>query len=54
MDHSLRQSDPLHVVYSQLWQILLQCSVWPFPGPRSTTLPTDLEIMWVTSDFDLA
>ncbi|KAJ7709319.1 hypothetical protein B0H14DRAFT_3022840 [Mycena olivaceomarginata] len=49
-----QSSDPLHVVYSQLWQILLQCSVWPFPGPRSTTLPTDLEIMWVTSDFDLA
>ncbi|KAJ7930976.1 hypothetical protein B0H13DRAFT_2529711 [Mycena leptocephala] len=49
-----QSSDPLHVVYSQIWQNLLQCSVWPFPGPRSTTLPTDLEIMWVTSDFDLA
>ncbi|KAJ7631585.1 hypothetical protein DFH06DRAFT_698107 [Mycena polygramma] len=48
-----QSSDPLDIVYSQIWQMLLQCTVWPFPVPEHTTLPTDLPIMWMTSDFDL-
>ncbi|KAJ6493423.1 hypothetical protein C8R45DRAFT_989739 [Mycena sanguinolenta] len=49
-------SDPLQMIYSINWQIILQCSVWPFPPDPSiarVTLPTELPIMWVTSDFDL-
>ncbi|KAF7350563.1 hypothetical protein MSAN_01616000 [Mycena sanguinolenta] len=49
-------SDPLQMVYSQNWQFLLYCTVWPFavsPSVARVTLPTDLEIMWMTSDFDL-
>ncbi|KAJ6455910.1 hypothetical protein C8R47DRAFT_996593 [Mycena vitilis] len=48
-----RTSDPLNIVYSQIWQILLQCVTWPFPVPERTTLSTDLPLMWMTSDFDL-
>ncbi|KAJ7908981.1 hypothetical protein B0H13DRAFT_2494561 [Mycena leptocephala] len=48
-----QSSDPLHIVYSQNWQLGLQCSVWPFPVPERTTLPTNLKLMWMTSDFDL-
>ncbi|KAJ6455907.1 Alpha/Beta hydrolase protein [Mycena vitilis] len=48
-----QSSDPLDVVYSQIWQMLLQCTVWPFAVPEHTTLPTALPIMWMTSDFDL-
>ncbi|KAJ6493446.1 hypothetical protein C8R45DRAFT_900860 [Mycena sanguinolenta] len=53
---SASPSDPLHMVYSQNWQFLLHCTVWPFPVSPSiarVTLPTYLEIMWMTSDFDL-
>ncbi|KAJ6594910.1 hypothetical protein B0H19DRAFT_1009913 [Mycena capillaripes] len=45
--------NPLHIVYSAMWQFSLQCSVWPFSVPERTTLPTDLKLMWMTSDFDL-
>ncbi|KAJ7676684.1 hypothetical protein DFH06DRAFT_612669 [Mycena polygramma] len=45
--------DPLNIIYSQIWQVLVQCTVWPYPVPKRTTLPTDLKIMWMTSDFDL-
>ncbi|KAJ7263633.1 hypothetical protein B0H12DRAFT_1012205 [Mycena haematopus] len=48
--------NPMHIVYSQTWQLLLQCTVWPFPVAERiarVTLPTDLELMWMTSDFDL-
>ncbi|KAJ7631580.1 hypothetical protein DFH06DRAFT_1479849 [Mycena polygramma] len=48
-----QSSDPLDIVYSQIWQMLLQCVTWPFPVPEHTTLRTDLPIMWMTSDFDL-
>ncbi|KAJ6540359.1 hypothetical protein B0H19DRAFT_959657 [Mycena capillaripes] len=47
-----QSSDPFHIVYSDIWQLILQCTVWSFPAPEWTTLPTDLELMWVTSDFD--
>ncbi|KAJ6486969.1 hypothetical protein C8R45DRAFT_1145694 [Mycena sanguinolenta] len=49
-------SDPLQIIYTVNWQALLQCTVWPSPVSPSiarVTLPTDLEIMWMTSDFDL-
>ncbi|KAJ6486961.1 hypothetical protein C8R45DRAFT_1074725 [Mycena sanguinolenta] len=49
-------SDPLKIIYTIHWQLLLQCTVWPFPVSPSiarVTLPTDLPLMWVTSDFDL-
>lgn len=52
IDHFVYQSDPLHIVYSDIWQLILQCTVWPFPAPEWTTVQTDLELMWVTSDFD--
>ncbi|KAK7043406.1 Alpha/Beta hydrolase protein [Favolaschia claudopus] len=45
--------DPFNIIYSQIWQLGLQCSVWPFDTAERTTLPTDLPIMWMTSDFDL-
>ncbi|KAF7362815.1 hypothetical protein MVEN_00631300 [Mycena venus] len=48
-----QSSDPLQIIYSQDWQLMLQCSVWPYPTPKRTTLPTQLKLMWVTSDFDL-
>ncbi|KAJ7828741.1 hypothetical protein B0H14DRAFT_3873220 [Mycena olivaceomarginata] len=48
-----QSSDPLNIVYSQTWQLILQCSVWPHPTPEHTTLPTKLKLMWMTSDFDL-
>ncbi|KAJ7798985.1 hypothetical protein B0H14DRAFT_3886271 [Mycena olivaceomarginata] len=48
-----QSSDPLNIIYSQTWQLGLQCSVWPYPVPKRTTLPTDLPLMWMTSDFDL-
>jgi hypothetical protein len=47
------QEDPLSIRYSQIWQMLLMCVSWPFGAAEHTTLPTDLEIMWMTSDFDL-
>ncbi|KAJ6493438.1 Alpha/Beta hydrolase protein [Mycena sanguinolenta] len=49
-------SDPLHMIYSQMWLFILQCTVWPFsvdPSIARATLPTDLPLMWMTSDFDL-
>ncbi|KAF7350579.1 hypothetical protein MSAN_01617900 [Mycena sanguinolenta] len=49
-------SDPLKIIYATNWQLLLQCTVWPFPVSPSiarVTLPTDLPLMWMTSDFDL-
>ncbi|KAF8212608.1 Alpha/Beta hydrolase protein [Mycena galopus ATCC 62051] len=48
-------SDPLHIIYSQTWQFFLQCTAWPYPVAEDiarVTLPTDLELMWLTSDFD--
>ncbi|KAF7350565.1 hypothetical protein MSAN_01616300 [Mycena sanguinolenta] len=49
-------SDPLQMIYAINWQLLLECTVWPFPVDPSIariTLPTDLPLMWMTSDFDL-
>ncbi|KAJ6486963.1 hypothetical protein C8R45DRAFT_1098217 [Mycena sanguinolenta] len=49
-------SDPLHMIYAQSWLFVLQCAVWPFSVNTSIariTLPTDLPLMWMTSDFDL-
>ncbi|KAJ7221374.1 hypothetical protein GGX14DRAFT_694688 [Mycena pura] len=46
-------SDPAQMVYSQIWQFVLMCDAWPFDAPEPATLPTDLPLMWVTSDFDL-
>ncbi|KAF7350554.1 hypothetical protein MSAN_01615000 [Mycena sanguinolenta] len=49
-------SDPLQIIYTVNWQALLQCTVWPFSVDTSiarVALPTDLPIMWMTSDFDL-
>ncbi|KAJ7221372.1 Alpha/Beta hydrolase protein [Mycena pura] len=46
-------SDPAQMVYSQIWQFVLMCDAWPFDVPEPATLPTDLPLMWVTSDFDL-
>ncbi|KAJ7607064.1 hypothetical protein B0H17DRAFT_967634 [Mycena rosella] len=48
-----QSSDPAGIVYSQIWQFVLMCAAWPFPVPDRTTLPTDLPLMWMTSDFDL-
>ncbi|KAJ6592391.1 hypothetical protein B0H19DRAFT_1010092 [Mycena capillaripes] len=48
-----QKSDPLNIGYSQIFQMFLQCSVWPFSVPPRVTLPTDLKLMWMTSDFDL-
>ncbi|KAJ7871043.1 hypothetical protein B0H13DRAFT_2350109 [Mycena leptocephala] len=48
-----QSSDPAKVVYSEIWQFILMCAAWPFPVPERTTLPTQLPIMWITSDFDL-
>ncbi|KAJ7463965.1 Alpha/Beta hydrolase protein [Mycena latifolia] len=48
-----QSSDPAKIVYSQIWQFALMCSAWPFPVPEQPTLPTDLPLMWMTSDFDL-
>ncbi|KAJ7878557.1 hypothetical protein B0H14DRAFT_3777173 [Mycena olivaceomarginata] len=46
-------SDPAQMVYSQIWQFTYMCSAWPFDAPAPAPLPTQLPIMWVTSDFDL-
>ncbi|KAJ7861705.1 hypothetical protein B0H14DRAFT_3445177 [Mycena olivaceomarginata] len=46
-------TDPLQIIYSLAWQLMLQCSVWPYSTPKSVTLPTKLKLMWMTSDFDL-
>ncbi|KAJ7784305.1 hypothetical protein B0H16DRAFT_1402150 [Mycena metata] len=46
-------NDTHSVIYSQTWQLLLMCTVWPFTVANQTTLKNDLEIMWVTSDYDL-
>ncbi|KAJ7721431.1 hypothetical protein DFH07DRAFT_907013 [Mycena maculata] len=48
-----QSSDPAQIVYSQIWQFVLMCAAWPFPVPTPATLPTELPIMWMTSDFDL-
>ncbi|KAF8209455.1 Alpha/Beta hydrolase protein, partial [Mycena galopus ATCC 62051] len=45
--------DPAHMIYSQIWQFTYTCSAWPFAVPALSPLPTELPIMWVTSDFDL-
>ncbi|KAJ7511143.1 hypothetical protein B0H11DRAFT_1789361 [Mycena galericulata] len=46
-------SDPAKFVYSEIWQAALMCAAWPFESPAPATLPTDLQLMWITSDFDL-
>ncbi|KAF7342619.1 hypothetical protein MSAN_02018700 [Mycena sanguinolenta] len=49
-------SDPLQIIWSMNWQLLLQCTVWPFsvdPSIGRVTLPMEFPFMWVTSDFDL-
>ncbi|KAJ7460970.1 Alpha/Beta hydrolase protein [Mycena galericulata] len=46
-------NDTNSVIYSQTWQFVLMCAAWPYPVANQTTLPNDLNIMWVTSDFDL-
>ncbi|KAF7353939.1 hypothetical protein MVEN_01080200 [Mycena venus] len=46
-------SDPAQMIYSQIWQFTYMCSAWPFDAPAPAPLPTQLPIMWVTSDFDL-
>ncbi|KAJ7277132.1 hypothetical protein C8J57DRAFT_1581375 [Mycena rebaudengoi] len=48
-----QNNDPFQIIYSQDWQFMLECSVWPYPVPERTTLPTQLKLMWMTSDFDL-
>ncbi|KAJ7246158.1 hypothetical protein B0H12DRAFT_768573 [Mycena haematopus] len=51
-----QSGDPLRILSSQIWQMFLTCMAWPFPVPESTalvTLPTNLTLMWMTSDFDL-
>ncbi|KAJ6528782.1 Alpha/Beta hydrolase protein [Mycena vulgaris] len=48
-----QSSDPAGIVYSQIWQFALMCAAWSFPVPERTTLPSDLPLMWITSDFDL-
>ncbi|KAJ7136870.1 Alpha/Beta hydrolase protein [Mycena epipterygia] len=48
-----QSSDPAKIIYSQIWQSVLMCAVWPFEVPAPKTLPTDLPLMWMTSDFDL-
>ncbi|KAJ6493455.1 hypothetical protein C8R45DRAFT_1095947 [Mycena sanguinolenta] len=56
MSVSSDSSDPLNIIWTMNWQLLLQCTVWPFtvdPSIGRVTLPNDLPIMWVTSDFDL-
>ncbi|KAJ7167109.1 hypothetical protein C8R46DRAFT_1096069, partial [Mycena filopes] len=51
--HSHKQVDPRQVIYSQIGQFFLMCSAWPNPVPEPATLPSDLPLLWVTSDFDL-
>ncbi|KAJ7017313.1 hypothetical protein C8F04DRAFT_1017845 [Mycena alexandri] len=46
-------NDTHSVIYSQTWQFVLMCAAWPFKVANQTTLKNDLEIMWVTSDYDL-
>ncbi|KAJ6473302.1 Alpha/Beta hydrolase protein [Mycena vulgaris] len=48
-----QSSDPAGIVYSVVWQFVLMCAAWPFPVPERSTLPSDLPLMWMTSDFDL-
>ncbi|KAJ7702230.1 Alpha/Beta hydrolase protein [Mycena rosella] len=48
-----RSNDTASIIYSQTWQFVLMCAAWPFAVPEQTTLPNDLPIMWMTSDFDL-
>ncbi|KAJ7491237.1 Alpha/Beta hydrolase protein [Mycena latifolia] len=48
-----RSNDTHSIIYAQTWQLLLMCSSWPYDVPEQTTLPNDLHIMWVTSDYDL-
>ncbi|KAJ7513112.1 Alpha/Beta hydrolase protein [Mycena galericulata] len=48
-----QSSDPAKIVYSQIWQFALMCAAWPFDTPAPATLPTNLPLMWITSDFDL-
>ncbi|KAJ7779885.1 hypothetical protein B0H16DRAFT_1878507, partial [Mycena metata] len=45
--------DPRHIIYSQMGQFFLMCSAWPNAVPEPVTLPTNLPLMWMTSDFDL-
>ncbi|KAJ7748351.1 hypothetical protein B0H16DRAFT_1888449 [Mycena metata] len=45
--------DTRRVIYSQIGQFFLMCSAWPNPVPDPVTLPTNLPLMWMTSDFDL-
>ncbi|KAJ7708607.1 hypothetical protein B0H16DRAFT_656201, partial [Mycena metata] len=45
--------DARRVIYSQIGQYFLMCSAWPNPVPEPATLPTNLPLMWMTSDFDL-
>ncbi|KAJ6596126.1 hypothetical protein DFH09DRAFT_1072180 [Mycena vulgaris] len=46
-------SDPVQMIYSQIWQFMYTCSAWPFDAPASAPLAKHLPIMWVMSDFDL-
>ncbi|KAJ7022425.1 hypothetical protein C8F04DRAFT_1138157 [Mycena alexandri] len=48
-----RKDDPHSVIYSQTWQFVLMCAAWPYKVAKQTTLKNDLDIMWVTSDYDL-
>ncbi|KAF7314953.1 hypothetical protein MIND_00009300 [Mycena indigotica] len=48
-----QKSDPAKMVYAQIWQFVLMCDAWPFEAPEPAKLPTNLPLLWTTSDFDL-
>ncbi|KAJ7082029.1 hypothetical protein B0H15DRAFT_1024611 [Mycena belliarum] len=49
-----QSSDPAQIVSEKpIWVVMLMCSAWPFAAPEPAPLPTDLPLMWMTSDFDL-
>ncbi|KAF7304930.1 hypothetical protein MKEN_01207300 [Mycena kentingensis (nom. inval.)] len=45
--------DPHDIRFSQIWQLALVCSAWPYPVPAQSKFKTDIPLLWVTSDYDL-
>ncbi|EGN95189.1 hypothetical protein SERLA73DRAFT_162724 [Serpula lacrymans var. lacrymans S7.3] len=48
------KDDPAMLRVSNIFDIELYCSAWPFPAQPKQLLPTNhTSLMWVTADFDL-
>ncbi|KUJ13789.1 uncharacterized protein LY89DRAFT_590287 [Mollisia scopiformis] len=51
LDQGLKD-DITGIGMSQVWQIQLMCSAWPYPVSPSIPMPNDKQMLFVTADFD--